>query len=146
MVTLLALTLSQVNLLFQILILSVVLVGFAFSKRGRFLVHGSIMLVAIALNAASFILVMGPSFLSLIQLVAEQPLNRISIATMAHGILGAIAEVLGIYMVAFWGLRRSVGNCARRRRTMQATLMLWITALVLGILLYAILYTNLLGV
>lgn len=131
---------AQTNLVFQIIILALLFAGLILKKRRSYFLHGSTMMIAAILNAASFMLVMGPSILNLGQLVVDKPLNIISVATMAHGMLGAVAEILAVWIVVSWRLRSSTKRCARKRKTMQVTLVLWVIALFLGIWLYALLY------
>jgi uncharacterized membrane protein YozB (DUF420 family) len=131
--------LAQFNLIFQIIILAVLFVGFGLKQRGKFVAHGSTMLIAVVLSAVSFLLAMGPSFFSLSGFISEQPTHVLSVAVIIHGILGAIAEILGIYLVVSWGLRKSVQSC-QRKRIMRVTMVLWPIAVFLGILLYALLY------
>jgi uncharacterized membrane protein YozB (DUF420 family) len=138
------LSVPEANLVLQIVIFTTVLISFVFSKRGRFLVHGIMMLVAVVLNIFSFLWVMEPSLLSLEQFILGHPVNRISLVTMAHGILGVTVEILGVWLVASWGLRKSTASCVRKRRMMLVTLILWAITFCLGVLLYMLLYTTLL--
>jgi len=132
---------AQINLVFQIVILAVLFASMgALKKKRDYSLHGSAMMIAAMLNAFSFIWVMGPSLLNLEQLVVDKPLNIISVATMAHAILGAIAEILAIWIVVSWRLRSSTKYCVRKRRIMRVTMVLWLIALFSGILLYAFLY------
>jgi uncharacterized membrane protein YozB (DUF420 family) len=131
---------AQTNLVFQIVILVLLFVSLILKKRRSYFLHGSTMMIAAILNAVSFMLVMGPSILNLGQLVVDKPLDIISVATMAHGVLGAVAEFLAVWVVVSWRLRSSTTYCAGRRRAMRVTLVLWLIALFLGIWLYALLY------
>lgn len=135
-----AYTIPQLNLILQVIIAVVLFVSLAFKQKGKFIAHGGTMLVAVILNAFSFFWIMGPSFLGLGSFVSEQPSNILSLATILHGILGAVAEILGIYIVVVWGLRKSTQQCIRKRTAMRITLILWLVALFSGFLLYAILY------
>ena len=131
---------AQSNLVFQIIILALLIASLILKKGRNYFLHGSTMMIAAILNAFSFILVMGPSLLNLGQLVVDKPLNMISIATMTHGILGAIAEFLAIWVVVSWRLRSSTKYCVKKRKIMKVTLVLWLIAVFSGILLYAFLY------
>jgi len=137
-----AFTLWEMNLVFQVVILAILLIGFAFKRRGKFLLHGATMLVVVVLNFVSFLLVMGPSLRSLEPSIVAYPLYNLSLIAVAHGIFGALAEVLGILLVVSWGLRRSTERCVGKRKAMRVTLVLWVVALLLGIFLYAVLYTT----
>lgn len=135
---------SQANLVLQIIIFTTVLISFVFVKKRRFWVHGVMMLIAVVLNAFSFLWVMEPSLLSLEQFITSHPVNRTSLVTMAHGVLGAMVEILSVWFVVSWGLRKSTASCVRKRRMMLVTLILWAITFCLGVLLYVLLYTTLL--
>ncbi|NWF86809.1 hypothetical protein HXY32_03250 [Candidatus Bathyarchaeota archaeon] len=132
-----ALLIADINLALQIVILAFLFVSLAFKRKGKFALHGGTMLVVVVLNAASFFLVMLPSFFAQ-NFSALSP--SIGIIAPVHGILGGIAEILGIFLVAAWGLQKTVQSCVKRRMIMRITIALWIAALALGILLYAALY------
>ena len=132
--------LSQANLILEIIILIVLFAAFALKRRGKFRKHGSMMLAGVVLNILSFAVVMGPAFLSLGQNGLFDHPNRLYFATLAHAGLGGTALVLGIFLVASWHLQVSTQNCVRRKKIMLLTFMLWVLALILGILLFMLLY------
>lgn len=132
-----ALLIANINLALQIVILAILSIGMGYKRKGRFASHGSAMLIAVVLNAVSFFLVMWPSFVTFDFSTLDSP---IKIASLTHGILGGIAEILGVFLVAAWGLQKTVQSCVRRRMIMRITIALWVVALALGILLYAALY------
>ncbi len=135
------LSLAEINLVFQIVILAVLSASVITLRKGRHhFLHGSTMLIATLLNALSFIWVMGPSLLNLGRLVVDKPYTMISTVTVAHGILGAIAGILAVWIIVPWRLRSSIRYCVGKRKTMKITLVLWMIALFSGILLYAFLY------
>jgi uncharacterized membrane protein YozB (DUF420 family) len=125
------------NLVFQIGIFIVLFVSYAFKRRGKFVYHGATMLVAVVLNIISFFAVMLPSLLAS---SSTSYYGNLGIVSLSHGILGGIALILGIFLVAAWGLQRSVQSCVKRKMIMRVTISLWFLALILGFLLYAILY------
>jgi len=98
------------------------------------------MIVAVALNALSFILIMGPSLFGLGSFIIAQTLDMISIVTVIHGVFGAVTEILGLWVVGIWRLQSSIQKCVRKKRIMRVTLAIWLIALLLGILLYTRLY------
>jgi uncharacterized membrane protein YozB (DUF420 family) len=130
---------SQINLGLQIAILGIVLVGWVVRKLGHLILHGTLMLAGVALNLVSFLVVMGPSLLSL-EILRTQPFHEYSLIALTHAAIGSIALIMGIVIVALWGLRSSPTVCMRRRRVMRVTIVLWTVALVLGIWFYTILY------
>jgi uncharacterized membrane protein YozB (DUF420 family) len=133
---------AQINLVVQVAILVSLFAGLILKKRNKFFLHGTAMLVAVVLNAISFFLVMGPSLLSLGQTVEEHALNRLSLAVLGHASFGSAAEVLGIWLVGSWRLRSSVQGCVRKKRIMLVTIVLWLIAILFGILLFTLLYTT----
>ncbi|NWG10944.1 hypothetical protein HXY33_04235 [Candidatus Bathyarchaeota archaeon] len=132
-----ALWIADVNFVLQFVILGVLSVGLFYKQRGKFVFHGSTMLIAVVLNAVSFFLVMWPSFVAFDFTVLDSPLKVVS---LTHGILGGIAEILGLFLVVAWGVQKKMQSCIRRKIVMRITILLWLIALVLGILLYAGLY------
>lgn len=133
---------AQINLVVQVFILVFLFAGLILKRRNRFFSHGTIMLVAVVLNAISFFLVMGPSLLGLGQTVREHPSNRLSLVVLGHASFGSAAEVLGIWLVGSWRLRSSVQGCVRKKRIMLVTIVLWLIAILFGILLFTLLYTT----
>jgi uncharacterized membrane protein YozB (DUF420 family) len=68
------------------------------------------------------------------------------IASLVHGLLGSIAVVLGIWLVASWRLQKDMQMCFAKKKIMRGTLTLWVIAILLGIFMYISLYaTQLLG-
>ena len=130
---------GQVNLGLQIGILALIWIAFILKTRHKFFIHGVLMLIAVALNIASFLLVMGPSLLGF-EIIRTQPLHEISLITLAHGVIGGLALILGAMIVLSWHLQSSTKNCVKMKRLMKPTIILWTIALVLGILLYSVLY------
>jgi uncharacterized membrane protein YozB (DUF420 family) len=123
------------NLVLQIVTLAVLFVGLGLKQKGKFAFHGSTMLVAVVLNAVSFFWVMWPAFLGYDYSVLNHP---VKIVSLIHGVLGGVAEVLGVFLVVSWGVQRKVQSCIRRKTVMRVTIALWVIALILGIVLYGI--------
>ena len=132
--------LSQANLVLEIVILMVLFAAFALKRKGKFLKHGGLMLVGVVLNILSFVIVMGPAFFSLGQNGLFDHPGRLYFVTLLHAGLGGTALVLGVFLVASWHLQASTQNCVRRKKIMRLTFVLWVLALILGILLYMLLY------
>jgi len=130
---------GQINLGLQIVILGIVLTAWGLKKARKLILHGALMSVGVALNWISFIIVMGPSLLSL-EIVRTQPLHEYSLIAMVHAATGSIALIMGTVIVALWHLQSSPKGCVRRKMAMCATIILWTIALVLGIWFYTILY------
>ena len=131
--------LGPINLGFQIIILSLLLAGYLLKLKGKFILHGTLMFVAVILNIVSFILVMGPSILGF-EIIVVDPLNFISVIAVVHGVIGGIALISGAVLVFSWHLQKSFKSCLKRKRIMKPTIILWTLALLFGIWLYTILY------
>ena len=132
---------AQVNAVFQISIAIILLGSLVFKKKRRYFLHGAMMLVAVVLNVVSFLFVMLPSLLGL-EIIRTQPLHVFSIVALAHACVGAVSMILGAWIVGSWHLQSSTVNCVKRRIIMRLVLILWLLALVVGIVLYMFLYTN----
>ena len=132
--------LSQANLVLEIIILIVLFVALALKRRGKLFKHGGAMLVGVVLNILSFVTVMGPALFSFGQNGLFDHPGRLYFVTLVHAGLGGIALVLGVFLVASWHLQASTQNCVRRKKIMLLTFVLWVLALILGILLYMLLY------
>jgi uncharacterized membrane protein YozB (DUF420 family) len=138
--------LATLSLVLQIVTLIILGLGISAKVLGRFFLHGSVMFVAVIVHAVSFLLVMGPSLFSLIgesRLFSDLS-TEVSATILVHAGLGVIAEILGIWLVFSWRFRPPSGTCMGKKLIMRSTLVLWISALLLGIWIYFSLYTGLL--
>ena len=96
------------------------------------------MLAAVVLHLISVIIVMIPSYINLLPLIAEGALGIVYITALVHGIIGIFTTALAVWIVASWRLRQSLKYCAPKKNAMRATLILWILAVILAILLYVV--------
>src|SRR3990170_484844 len=122
---------GDLNLLIQIIILILLLIGYKFGKSktaSSLKTHGRMMTIVVLLNAASILLVMGPSFFSAFSNVLAEPANIGFPLTSLHHSLGLIAEILGVILVF-----KKFGNV---RMWMRLTMSFWLVSLALGIILY----------
>jgi uncharacterized membrane protein YozB (DUF420 family) len=135
---------ATIGLIFQVAILFLIFVGYTLMTKTRFRYHGIIMLIAVALHIIMILGLMVPSFvLAIIPLITENSTNVGVMLAPIHIIPGTIAAVLGVWIVSSWRLREPLQYCAPKKRIMVVTLILWVTALVIGVLVYLGLYTNL---
>lgn len=135
----------QTNLMFQIVVLILLFASLGLKQKRNYFLHGVTMLTAVILNVVSFLLVMWPTFSGLRSFIVGDALGRLSLITVAHASFGTLAEILAIWIIASWRLRPSIQQCAKNRKMMRVTLVLWLLAIFLGILLYALLNTNLIA-
>jgi len=125
-------TSSDLNLLLQIVVILIVFVGVKYGKvktQDSLKTHRRLMAFAVVLNAVGFLFVMGPSLVGYF----STPLGELStfgiVSTLSHGVLGGMAELLGIAFV----FNKKPKNV---RLWMRLSRWLWVIAFVLGVLLY----------
>ena len=128
---------AQYNLYLQIVFLAVVFVSLVFKKQKNFRMHGITMLVAVVLHLISVIVVMIPSYLSLLPQVSQNIMSVPVVTVLVHGVIGILTVALAIWIVASWRLRQSLKYCMPKKKTMRFALILWVITIVLAILLYA---------
>lgn len=137
--------LATVSLVLQFVILVLLFGSVGLKGRKKFRQHGMTMLLAVVLHTITILLVMMPSFVSgFIPYFSTNISDAVSIIAIVHGATGILAEVLGVWIVTSWRLRKSLQYCTPRKKLMRFTLILWLIALFLGILLYIVLYLTIL--
>jgi len=128
---------AQYNLYLQIVFLAVVFVSLVFKKQKNFRLHGITMLVALVLHIISVLVVMIPSYLSLLPQVSQSIMSAPVVTILVHGVIGSLTVALAIWIVASWRLRQSLKYCMPKKKAMRVTLILWVITIILAILLYA---------
>jgi hypothetical protein len=128
------------SLVLQIVTLSIVIFGYIMKRRMKFIVHGTMMLVAVILQFFSFLLIMGPAFIIIIGNGLSQRPVLLSTVTLIHAGLGGASLIAGIWIAASWHLQTSIVKCIQKRHIMRYLIITWILALILGITLYLMLY------
>ena len=136
----------ETNIAILFFIFALFLVSLILKWNKRYFVHGTLMLVA----AISYL---PPLVLSLDYLLTNHTVSEVMEALfgnfltltilLVHFILGAYSGFLVIWLLVSWRFRAST-LCAKNKKKMRTAAKLWIIAHILGILLYASLYTNLL--
>ena len=124
------------NLVIQIVVLLLIGLSLFLKKKKKFAWHGNVMLVAVLINGVLLVGHMGPSLIYLLR--AEIPaLDPIAFVGLFHGITGAVAEFLGIWLVGTWAYVQSeIKYCMKRKKLMRVIFAFWVLALALGILYY----------
>jgi len=133
---------ADTNLILQVVILLMLLLGVFQAKRRKFQAHHTWMTVAVIANAALIIAVMNPSFFRILPFALRNPGANKSTVIWPHMLLGAIAELLGVYLVLATNMGAS--DISHRRNfkwLMRITFSLWVLALAVGIVLYFVWYT-----
>ena len=124
------------NLVIQIAVLLLIGLSLLLKKKKMFVWHGNVMLVAVLINGVLLLSHMGPSLIYLLR--EEIPvLDSVAFVGLFHGIVGAVAEFLGIWLVGTWAYVQSETKyCIKRKKLMRIILAFWIAALALGFLYY----------
>jgi hypothetical protein len=131
---------ATVSLVLQVVILVLLSGSLELKRRKKFRQHGITMLTAVVLHTISIAAVMIPSF----RVITAGDFTIFSLIAYVHGTAGALSELFALWILLTWRLRTSIQYCAPKKRVMLLTLTLWLTAIVLGILLYLYYYTTLL--
>ena len=124
------------NLVIEIVVLLLLALSLYLEKKKKFAWHGNVMLVAVLITGVLVVSHMGPSLIYLLR--EEVPvLDPIALVGLSHGIIGAIAEFLGIWLVGTWAYVQSdIKYCIQRKKLMRIILAFWVLALGVGILYY----------
>ena len=124
------------NLVIEIVVLLLIALSLYLKKKKKFAWHGNVMLVAVLITGVLVVSHMGPSLIYLLR--EEIPvLDPIALVGLSHGIIGAIAEFLGIWLVGTWAyVQADIKYCIQRKKLMRIILAFWVVALSVGILYY----------
>jgi hypothetical protein len=131
---------ASLSLVVQIITLTIVISGYILKRKMRFINHGTLMLVAVAMQFVSFMLIMGPAFLIIVENGFIQKPLLLSAVTLVHAILGGTTLATGIWITGSWHLQSSIEKCIRKRSIMRYLIITWILALIFGITLYVLTY------
>ena len=134
---------ADLNLLIQIAMGVALIVGTFLARRKRYSAHGACQATVLVLNLAMISSVMWPSFHSQVLPRLPKHLEKryYAIATV-HGVLGAVAELLGLYilLVAGTNILPQAWRVRRWKLWMRIELALWLFVLLTGIGTYFIWY------
>ncbi|HEX4824287.1 MAG TPA: DUF420 domain-containing protein [Candidatus Polarisedimenticolaceae bacterium] len=131
---------ADLNLLVQLAMGVALIVGALLARRGRYAAHGVCQTTVMVLNLVTIVWVMGPSFR--LQVIPRLPagLDRryFAVATV-HALLGAVAEMLGLYIVLVAGTKIVPKRLrfTNWKRWMRFELGLWWVVILTGVLTYA---------
>ena len=132
---------ADINLILQIIIFLLLIIGLVYKNKRKFRVHGSIMGIAVILHVLTFLTVMVPPFFEGFNYFITATSDFRVQMTLAHAVPRAIAMILGIVLVEMWAIHPSnIATCSRRKRLMDITSVLWLVSLVFGIATYFAFY------
>jgi uncharacterized membrane protein YozB (DUF420 family) len=137
-------SLSDLNLILQVIILAILCLAIVFRLKHSFVKHALMMGSAIVLHTFAIFAIMVPSLISMKSSssgLLNDLFTRFASVTVAHSIVGSLVEIMGVFLVVSWLFRRSnLERCFKRKNIMLVTIALWLTELVLGIFIYMMLY------
>jgi uncharacterized membrane protein YozB (DUF420 family) len=131
---------ADINLLVQIALFFILVTAAWQGRNRRYEAHLRLMRVAVIINAVAIIAVMNPSFFRVLPFAARNPGAPGPTAMWPHVALGAIAELMGAYVVIRLGV--DPRSAPRLRGVMLLTLVLWLAALLAGSAVYWIWYVR----
>jgi len=140
------LLLPEINLLIQSLILVVFFLSLVFKMKGKFVIHGTLMMVTV-ISAIAVFLLLSPGIMSekasdftnYLQLFFDSPVNFVLF--VLHISFTVSAVLLGVWVVGSWRFRSEL-FCAPKKTVMKLILILWILGYLVGVLFYLVINTN----
>lgn len=132
-------SLGEINLLIQTIILLMLLMSIFFKIKGKFIIHGTLMMATV-ISAILVFLFLSPSTINektvtlpnYILQFFDSPL--IFTLFIVHSISTIIAVFLGFWIVTTWRFRTEL-FCAQKRKIMRLISILWILGYFFGILI-----------
>jgi uncharacterized membrane protein YozB (DUF420 family) len=124
------------NLVIQIIVFLLISASLWLKRKKKFVWHGNVMLIAVLISGVLLVAHMGPSLIYLLR--EEIPvLDPIAFVGLFHGIIGAVAEFLGIWLVGTWAyVQAETKYCVQRKKLMRIILAFWISSLGVGVIYY----------
>ncbi len=134
------------SLVIQLVVLSLLMYGYLLKRRLKFRAHGVIMAWAVFVHLAAVFAIMVPSFVYAVLpfYIVAHPLELTSIVSLIHEVTGALALALGVWFVASWRFHKDLKGCFNKKKFMLGTIIIWIAALLFGIIQYTIFNWNIL--
>jgi uncharacterized membrane protein YozB (DUF420 family) len=137
---------ADLNLIAQIVMGLALIAGALLARAKRYAAHGVCMTTVLLLNLVPIAVVMWPSFDQLVlPRLASHLHKRYYLVAAIHGVLGAAAELLGLYilLVAGTNILPAAWRFKRWKVWMRVELALWLVVLLGGIGTYVVWYTPL---
>jgi uncharacterized membrane protein YozB (DUF420 family) len=134
---------ADINLVIQIAMGASLIAGTILARAKRYAAHGACQAAVLLLNLALIFSVMWPSFqLQVLPRLPRHFTRRYYGLATVHGVLGGVAELLGLYilLVAGTDILPQAWRFRRWKLWMRVELALWLSVLVTGIGTYLIWY------
>jgi uncharacterized membrane protein YozB (DUF420 family) len=136
---------ADLNLTIQTAMGIALLFGAVLARKKRFVAHGICQTVVLVLNLAMIYLLMWPSFYSHVLPRLQKHFGKrfYAVATI-HGVLGVLAEILGLYIVLVAGTKilPETWRFKRWKLWMRIELGLWLVVLMMGVVTYLVWYAG----
>ena len=131
----------DLTLIAQIAAFVLVAIAMVCKFKRKWKPHGFIMGGALVLHLINFLVIMVPLFMTNFGLYTTGT-SFVFVQTLwGHAISGALALLLGAFITLAWVPKpSSLKHCFRRKRLMDATVLLWAISLALAIITYVELY------
>jgi uncharacterized membrane protein YozB (DUF420 family) len=129
---------STISLGIQIVVLALLIGAIFLKSKNKYRQHGIVMFSAVVLHIVSILAVMVPSFRAYVGPGVINFSDILAFVTFVHVSTGLIAVLVGIWLVGSWHLKTDIKQCFRKKRFMDATLILWLLSILLGIMLYMV--------
>jgi hypothetical protein len=131
---------GNISLALQIVILFLLVVGLPFfrgsANKKHWMLHGYSTFAALILHTVLIFLVMIPSFTLGFDELSGLSLFD-SVTVWSHALLGTVAEVFGIILVALWVSKGpSKMACFRYKKWMTPIFIIWVISIVNGALIH----------
>ena len=130
---------ADLNLLVQIGLGLLLLIGMVLARRGLYRAHGACQSSALILAIGMTLVWMWPSFREVyVPDLARGIANRTTVAVVAHAALGSVVLLLGVYVVLVAGTSLIPGRFRFQNYSawMRTLLVLWWITIGLGVLTY----------
>lgn len=130
---------SDLNLAIQLAMGAALIAGAFLARARRFVAHGICQTSVLVLNLGMIYFSMWPSFyLHVLPRLPERLGKRFYAVATIHGVLGILAEILGLYIVLVAGTRILPETwCMKRWKLwMRMEMALWLIVLLMGLVTY----------
>ncbi len=139
---------AEIDIFLQVTVLALLIVSIAAMRLKKIKPHAWLMLTAVIVNLIAFSVIMAPAFTAIALGIG----GTISSTALAHVALGALTMltsfwVLGTWLAPSYLERNPKMRCYGKfnKRLMTAVTLLWIAAIIMGIVLFLMVYTTVLG-
>jgi hypothetical protein len=131
---------GNVSFVIQIIVLFLLILGLPLSKgstnQKNLIRHGYSTLAALILHTVAILIVMIPSLVGGVNGFADMSLVA-SVTVWSHVVLGTLAWILGIIIIAFWlGKGPFKMTCAIWRKWMMPVFIIWVISIFNGALVH----------